>query len=566
MFQKREFRTRRHFMVALLTTFLSPLCAVAYDVTDEAMWRELERYAPELTRAQDGREPFLVTLFAINRTPPEVQRSILETIYNKIIATNLYKDLTAKVRTFKRFSLCEQERATMGKRGAGCKKAVEKLLKKSITPKQLPRIGICMSGGGMRAATSGDGFLKGLAATGLLDAALYLASLSGSTWLCAPWITSGESSYTPFADELLVRVSKGILGQSFSSQLLDLGTCSTVILESFLRHLAFNELPTVIDLYGLMLGLTLLSTEDKKQMMLVDLTSQTKCVSNGQTPLPIYSAVYVRDDGEKNIYDWVEFSPFEVSCYSQGTAVPAWAFGRSFENGVSKNAAPPLPLCYLMGVWGSAISISCGELFNMIVHNIKPQFLFDPLKLILQATLIGDVRLFPATVRNVAYGLSQSPDQKMPIRTIIDAGIHCNLPVAPLLYRNLDIIIIGDFSSDLTNAPELKKAEAYAHKHKLPFPQINYNGISTRTCSIFKDPNGKAPTIVYVPLIKNAGYSASFDPAELMQIGHFMSVLNFYYSLDEARRAAGLMEYTMTELSAELTNLIAQVVVKKAAA
>ncbi len=530
-------------------------------VSDEVLIRGFEQYLPELISQQDH-EPLLATLFSINRTPPDVQRTILETIYNSVISTNPYKDRIATVRTFDRFTLCQDENSTISKRATFCKNAVEKLLNRKIAENQLPRIGFCFSGGGIRAAVSADGFMKGLSKTGILDTGLYAAALSGSTWLLAPWITSGKR-YEDFADELLVRISNGIIGKKLSEQIYDLTSFSSVIISTFLRRIAFEELPTVIDIYGLMLGLTLLGPNEKKQLLHLDLTSQAPHINQGQAPFPLYSAVYVKNGDNAPSYEWVEFSPFEVTCYDQNAAAPAWAFGRKFEKGASKNAAPSLPLCYLMGIWGSAISISCGELFGMIVNKLEPQALFDPLKQLLNATTVGDIRIFPAIVRNPTYHLEQSHDQLVKAHTIIDAGIPCNIPLPPLLHRNLDIIIIGDFSSDLEDANELRRAEKYARTHNLPFPKINYEGISTRTYTIFGNANGNAPIVVYIPLVKNTRYLADFDPIKLMGIGHFMNILNLNYSIDQAKTLAGLTEFTVTEMKQLLTKLIAHVVDKK---
>lgn len=47
---------------------------------------------------------------------------------------------------------------------------------------QVPVVAVLGSGGGMRALTSFYGSLAGLQQLGLLDAAIYLCGISGSTW------------------------------------------------------------------------------------------------------------------------------------------------------------------------------------------------------------------------------------------------------------------------------------------------------------------------------------------------------------------------------------------------
>lgn len=549
-------------LATLSSTQLYGLTPPAETISDDQLLRGFEQYLPELSRPENENIPLLARLFEINKTTPEVQRTLLETIYNTVISNNPYKNSVAKVRTFETFKPCHDELMIVNKRALVCKKAVEKLLKKPISNQQLPRIGCSFSGGGMRAAICADGFMKGAVKNGLDMAFLYTSSVSGSTWFEAPAHLT-DKSYGDFADIFLARISTGILGKRPTEQLNDLLTSSSVILDSFLRRLAFDEVPTIIDLYGLMLGLTLFGPEEKKNILSIDLVSQIPYIAQGQSPFPIYSATYAKIDKKRTSYAWVEFTPFQVTCYDHKAAVPSWAYGRKFEMGESKNAAPSLSLAYLMGIWGSAISISFAELYGQVVNQLEPKALFDPLKELIEASYIGNMRVFPAKIRNVTYKLEKAPDPTTNMHTIIDAGLTVNVSVIPLLQRNLDIIIVCDFSSDIDNCQELRKAEEYAHKNNLPFPKIDYTGAADRPYTIFGDQTGTAPTIIYVPLLKNPRYLPNFDPRVLMGAGQFMNVANFAYSHEQAKQVAGLLEFTVAEMKNDLVTLINQVVAKK---
>lgn len=527
------------------------------------MLRDFDRYLPELTRIDGDHEPLLAKLFNINQTPPDIQRTLLETIYNTVISNNPYKNKIAKVRTFETFQICQEEQSIANKRALVCKKAIEKLLKRPISMSQLPRIGCSFSGGGMRAAICTDGFIKGAAKTGLDTAFLYTSSVSGSTWFEAPAHLT-DKSYGDFADIFLARISTGILGKRPSEQLSDLLASSTLIIDSFLRKIAFNEAPTIIDLYGIMLGMTIFGPEDKKNILSIDLTSQIPHIAQGQAPIPLYSAVYAKTGKTKTTYSWVEFSPFEVACYEHRAAVPTWSYGRRFDAGESKNASPALSLPYLTGIWGSAISINFAELYGQVVDSLEPKEFFKPLKELIDDSVIGNIRVFPAKIRNVTYHLDKAPDQLSKEHIIIDAGLHVNVSVIPLLQRNLDIIIVCDFSSDIDKCQELHKAEDFARKNNLPFPQIDYTGAADRTYTIFGDATGTAPIIIYIPLLKNTRYRPNFDPRSQMGVGQFMNVANFAYSHEQAKIVAGLLEFTVTELKDDLVKLINQVVDRKA--
>ncbi|KFW95477.1 Cytosolic phospholipase A2 zeta, partial [Phalacrocorax carbo] len=82
------------------------------------------------------------------------------------------------------FDLCKEEREFLDKRKKIVSEALWKTLhlKESPPKDEVPVVAVLGSGGGMRALTSFYGSLAGLQQLGLLDAAIYLCGISGSTW------------------------------------------------------------------------------------------------------------------------------------------------------------------------------------------------------------------------------------------------------------------------------------------------------------------------------------------------------------------------------------------------
>ena len=198
--------------------------------------------------------------------------------------------------------------------------------------------------------------------------------------------------------------------------------------------------------------------------------------------------------------------------------------------------------------------------------NSIPQWLAPTLQQLSQPNIFGESRVFPAIVNNFTHNMKGFPRSTHALNTIVDSGISINLPIPPLLNpdRHIDIIIICDASGDVINAPELQKAQAYALAHNLPFPNINYSGITSQPFSIFDDgPSSKAPVVVYVPMIQNNTYSTTFNPQNNLGNGQFMSTFNFDYSLSQAHLLSGLFEEAINELKNPLIATIKNVIQRK---
>jgi hypothetical protein len=492
-----------------------------------------------------------------------IPQELLASIYTSLTTQDNNAYRIAKVRTFTpETSLCIEEIEATNARVQECNKTFETLLHQKIDHDRTPRIAVCCSGGGIRACVATAGFLKGLDQEGLWNTITYLAGLSGSTWAIAPYEISDNDNFKDFHPILLDRIVHGFMNKPPKEMIKDIAEALPTIAELLIRKLIFRDTPNIIDVYGFCLAETLLSEKDS--CLNTTLVHQQKNVVKGQRPYPLYTAIVPHNDGIR--YDWITFSPYEIMSDDFASGVPTWAFGRSFENGISTNKAPALPLGFCMGIWGSAISVSFEEFYNLILDSLEPKAVFAALKFLAQETTIGDIRIFPAIIRNYTYKMKDLPRSEKERNTVVDAGISINLPLPPLLNidRNVDIIIMMDASADVLGAQQLRFAERYAADHNLPFPRIDYNGINDRPFSIFDDGfYSPAPIIIYVPMVKNANYSTTFDPQDHLQPGGFLNTGNFDYSIEQAKLLSGLLEQSAHELKPALLEVMKKVIKRK---
>lgn len=534
-------------------------------------------------------------------------------ILSPLSSTPQTPDIPQKAYVRTNNDLCPQEKDFLLQRIPNIKKSLEAALNMPLRDNQVPRIALCASGGGFRAMVATLGWLQGdtiqvqtpqvpttkkslrdlsvyIIATisgwlgwganeftpnnlpieeeplNLRNLCTYFSTLSGSTWALAGL----EYSYmTPahYLQHITPAIAKGIVDD------LDMEN----LMVELLRKEKLKQNVSFIDIYGAILAQKLLSNLGEDQPSSIDLAAYSSAVITNQYPLLIQSCVI--DDNSDSDYRWAEFSPYEVGCSHLHAFVPTWAFGRTFNNGISTNFAPPQSLGFCMGLWGSAMSLDAKEFFKLVIEPrlgiITSQHLeseFSPtvasgaelLTSIQQETPYQDdtfykesfldERILASKVFNWAFGLKQAPFNTSKTLTLIDAGIDCNLPVQPLLRpeRDIDIIIILDASGGSAGG-ELHNAELHAKKWGYPFPRIDYMTIG-KPCSIHWDhTNPAAPIVIYMPLIKNKNYFDGWDPYK----ANFTSTYNFTYTPEQTALLSGLTSYNMSQSLPLILNTIA---------
>lgn len=427
------------------------------------------------------------------------------------------------------------------------KKSVVREFKKQFDIKnqeiKIPKITVCLSGGGYRAMLTSLGVLKGLEEIKILSLVENIYSLSGSTWLVNLWLTSNYN-FNKIENHL-----KSKLKNNIKFKIDKINKFATVPLnkeqyKELLKYIAifwqqkigYSQRLNIIDIWGLMIALNIFPAD--LNICQTCLSNQESILKEGHKPISISTAISpinkknhdkYENSENINIYRWLLFSATQVSIEYENSlySIPSWAFGREFKNGKSvgdyKGQAPELPLAYLLGIFGSAFSGSPKE-YLKIMNNM---LIFKELPIITKtmelATQIGfkDKRVAPAKIFNFIEHLEANPNRQI---TVIDAGLESNIPLYPILkYDSSKIILIFDASTENRDFENLKKNIIKA----LPFSKAK---VIDENNYLVLEVAGKI--IFYLPLDKftNISYPKEcnlFAKNEL--INGFGQITNFVY-------------------------------------
>ncbi len=442
-----------------------------------------------------------------------------------------YGNKTAQVR--RSSDLANEEVDFLTKRTPKVKQKLEKLLGISLDQNEIPRIAVCMSGGGMRAATAAEGLFEGLDSIGLLDALTYAAGLSGSTWTLASFVELGLPM-DKYSEHFVQALSKA---HAFSPADL-----AHVL---WLKYV-FDQHTSIVDLYGVFLAHTFFHNINAKNSARQDirLSDSQRYLINGNSFLPIYTSIEIKGTDTH----WATFTPYEFGIDDFNMYIPIWALGRKFKEGASTNFAPEQSLGFLMGIWGSAGSGSVNNLLGTQKDSIS-KTLFKALNDIFIETHVGVVRVAAVRIFNPLYGVSGASTRNLEKLTLMDAGYEFNLPFPPLLKkeRKIDIIIVMDASASVHEDPTaLKKTVDYAKSRGIPFPKINFDSITEKQINVFADKdNVSAPTIIFLAPVKNYNYDAKFDPKK--EFNTTYTTTKFIYNSKDVKKLSGLVKQNIID-------------------
>uniref|UniRef100_A0A8C5UBQ1 Phospholipase A2 n=1 Tax=Malurus cyaneus samueli TaxID=2593467 RepID=A0A8C5UBQ1_9PASS len=451
------------------------------------------------------------------------------------------------------FDLCKEEREFLDKRKKVVSEALRKTLQlKESPPKdEVPVVAVLGSGGGMRALTSFYGSLAGLQQLGLLDAAMYLCGISGSTWCLSTLYQDPDWSQKDLQDA--IRRAQGAVSSSKA------GAFSPERLKYYFQELNAMEISgrkvSFTDLWGLIVEYFLQQKEDPSK-----LSDQQEAVKWAQNPYPIYAAVNVRPNMSSGDFaEWCEFTPYEVGFRKYGAFVRTEDFDSEFFMGRLVQKHPEPRICFLQGMWGSAFAASLDDICLKVV-GIGLSFL-DSFKDVIK--VVDDCRRFhfrdPARLKtrlvipggpllqifqdffksrvtcgetfNFMKGLylhkdyvnikkfvtwrgthlDAFPNQLTPMDDslyLVDGGFSINSPFPLVLEpeRDVDVILSFNFSWE---APfeVLELTQKYCEEREIPFPKIKFSEEDEKNpeeCYMFVDDNNpKAPIVLHFPLVND---------------------------------------------------------------
>jgi hypothetical protein len=434
----------------------------------------------------------------------------------------------------------------------------------------IPKITVCLSGGGYRAMINTIGILKGLEEIKLLPLVENIYSLSGSTWLVNLWLNS-KYNLNKLETHLRAKLTSNIKFKIDKINKLASIPLAKEQYKELLKYIAifwqqkigYGQRLNIIDVWGLMIALNIYPTD--LNICQECLSKQALILEEGHRPISISTAISPILINEKdnnktsplhNLYRWLLFSATQVSIEHENIlyTIPSWAFGREFKNGASvknyKGQAPELPLAYLLGIFGSAFSGSPQEYLKII----NKMLLFKDLPIIAKtmeiATQIGfkDRRVAPAKIYNFIEHLEKSQNNQI---TVIDAGLECNIPLYPILkYDNSEIILIFDASIENRDLENFKKIILKA----LPDAQTK---LVTKKNYLVLHVDGKI--IFYLPLDKFADIDYPkecdiFTKNEL--VNGFGKITNFSYEENQFNAISKLAYTNVVKYESNLRKLI----------
>lgn len=379
-----------------------------------------------------------------------------------------------------------------------------------------PRIALCCSGGGYRAMLATLGFTKAIRDIGVLDMTSYMVGLDGSAWLFAPWVLR-DIDLDSYQDLLLPKIAVDIKKVPLQPD---------AICFKLLQKKLQGQSLSAVDIWGAVLANVFLSDLNKGGLFSY-LSNLASRVQDGKYPLPIFTAV-MPPSKFTQVYEWFEFTPFEVGCPTFKASIPVWAFGRKFENGQSIGDVSEQTLGFWMGVWGSAFTVNVSEVMRHVVRPAIPQEnarfdaivnkLVDKTEYEISSKQLGKTRVSPAKLPNFLYKAPGSSLEEKESMILVDGGIHMNLPFPPLLReeRKVDVIIACDVSGDISNLMALRTMVEYGKEKGLKFPPIDFDKLTKSVftpdaadpasnaykVAVFHDPaDASVPVVIYVPVL-----------------------------------------------------------------
>ncbi|XP_053365743.1 cytosolic phospholipase A2 zeta-like [Clarias gariepinus] len=439
------------------------------------------------------------------------------------------------------FDIPAEEKVFLVKRKEVVSRALQKILNLQVPldPTQVPTVAVVCSGGGSRAMTGTYGSLKGLQSLGLLDVITYMTSVSGSTWTTANLYTN------PFW-------SKENLDEAIGSVQRELSKSPASLFSRMQLHYYRSELQnrekegysvSFIDTWGLIIEQLVFG---KKQTDI--LSDQKKVVSEGQNPLPIYTAVNIKKGiNGSTVPEWCEFTPFEVGFCKYGAFVPVENFGSEFYLGHVVKKLPETRISFLLGIWSSVFSTNLMHLWRTFT-GVTPSHTGEKVDKIekdegcpaLDTLRVDSVdsalsnflngRPLISSVFNFLRGFflhnlytkspnfnisndsnpDAFPNKLTPMDStlsLVDSAFAINIAFPPVLrpQRCADIILSFSYSWDEDPLQVVKKTQQYCIDHQVPFPKIDFSKYTSQhkeEVYVFMDEkNPDAPIVLHFPLV-----------------------------------------------------------------
>ncbi|PKU35965.1 cytosolic phospholipase a2 epsilon-like [Limosa lapponica baueri] len=379
---------------------------------------------------------------------------------------------------------------------------------------ETPVVAIMTTGGGMRSLTALYGSLRGLKKLNVLDCATYLTGLSGTTWTMSNLYRDADWSHKDL-DNQISEARKHMTKCKINSLSLE-------YLKYYKKQLCQRKREgrktSFIDLWGLVLESLLHDGKDNHR-----LSDQQRAIDRGQNPLPIYTAVNVKDNySTLDFKEWVEFTPYEVGLQKYGAFVRTEDFGSEFFMGRLMKKVPESRICFLEEE---------EPLLPLKLHELRTRVFTPPgpLGSALRSALTD--RLCIAQEHNFLKGFQIHNDylenkhfcrwkdtvldtfpnqltQSEEFLSLVDTGFFINTSIMPLLKpeRKVDIILHLNYSAG-SQIKALDQTCKYCSEQGIPFPRVDLSEEDRKNlkeCYLFDGAETPgAPVLLFFPLIND---------------------------------------------------------------
>ncbi|NXH94738.1 PA24E phospholipase, partial [Pachycephala philippinensis] len=450
------------------------------------------------------------------------------------------------------FDLCIQEQDFLRKRQNYVIPALKKVLQleQDLLDHETPVVAIMTTGGGMRSLTALYGSLRGLKKLNVLDCATYLTGLSGTTWTMSNLYRDADWSKKDL-DKQISEARKHMTKCKINSFSLE-------YLKYYKKQLCQRKREgrktSFIDLWGLVLESFLHDGKDNHR-----LSDQQRAIDRGQNPLPIYTAVNVKNNySTLDFKEGLEFTPYEVGLQKYGVFVRTEDFGSEFFMGRLMKKVPESRICFLEGMWSSLFSFNVLYIWNLShssedfwhrwtrdhIDNIeeeprlpvRPQELrtrlFTPpgaLGSALRAALtdraciaqehsfLRGFQMHRAYLENTHFRrwkdtvLDTFPNQLTQsdeFLSLVDTGFFINTSVMPLLKpeRKVDVILHLNYSAG-SQIQALDQTCKYCSEQGILFPRVDLSEEDRKKlkeCYLFDGAETPgAPVLLFFPLVND---------------------------------------------------------------
>ncbi|NWI62138.1 PA24E phospholipase, partial [Todus mexicanus] len=428
------------------------------------------------------------------------------------------------------FDLCVQEQDFLRKRQKYVSPALKKVLqlKQDLLDHETPVVAIMTTGGGMRSLTALYGSLRGLKKLNVLDCAVYLTGLSGTTWTMSNLYRDADWSQKDL-DKQISEARKHMTKCKINSLSLEY---MKYYRKQLCQRKREGRKTSFIDLWGLVLESLLHDGKDNHR-----LSDQQRAIDRGQNPLPIYTAVNVKNNySTLDFKEWVEFTPYEVGLQKYGAFVRTEDFGSEFFMGRLMKKVPESRICFLEGMWSSLFSFNVLYIWNMshssedFWHRWTRDKIDNIGKLSALRHALTD-RLCLAQEHNFLKGFQMHKDylenkhfcrwkdtvldtfpnqltQSEEFLSLVDTGFFINTSVMPLLKpeRKVDVILHLNYSAG-SQTQALDQTCKYCSEQGILFPRVDLSEEDRKNlkeCYLFDGAETPgAPVLLFFPLIND---------------------------------------------------------------